>query len=209
MWEAFGVPSTISGHNRRLGYVWGTVVAVLVLVVAVVVGLIGKQLFYAQPEPTSQPPQPPPNQPSDQPPPESSPANMVELSQDAEDHPAADAVRTLMQFHFNSINDGNFERWKTTVVAERAQQFTQAQWQDDYATTSDSAIRIHRIETTEDGSLRLFMTFTSKQEPENAPDGLSPCVRWRVVYPLIEESDQLVLDTNAYPRNSQYTRCTR
>lgn len=148
-----------------------------------------------------------PEHESDQPPAAAAGPGVVRFSEDAAQHPDYDAVRSVLQNHFDSINQSIYERWQTTVVEQREQDLPKSKWEADYMTTSDSDIKVHRIEPGPEGSLRVLMTFTSEQAQEDSPDKVSTCLRWTVTYPLVMESDQLLLDASDYGSSSVYRPC--
>lgn len=120
----------------------------------------------------------------------------VELSPSAADHPDHAAVRILLQTHFNSINLKRYDRWKTTVVEEKQRRQPESAWREEYRTTRDGSIRIVRIMPGPDDSFRVLLTFTSTQDPSDAPPSMQvPCLRWRVVYPVVRESGGLRFGT--------------
>lgn len=116
----------------------------------------------------------------------------VELSPSAADHPDHVAVRILLQTHFNSINLKRYDRWKTTVVAEKQRRQPESSWREEYRTTQDGSIEVLRIMPGPEGSLRVMLTFTSTQHPSDAPPSVqSGCLRWRVVYPVVRDAGGL------------------
>ncbi|MGH4018413.1 MAG: hypothetical protein ACRDT0_04050 [Pseudonocardiaceae bacterium] len=116
----------------------------------------------------------------------------VRFSPDAAVHPDRDSVRALLQGHFDAINLGDYRRWTTTVVAERAEQTSEDVWREQYRSTTDGSIVVHRMEPRPGGGLTVLLSFTSVQDPVDAPgDAPLRCLRWRVSYPVVTESDQL------------------
>ncbi|EQD83260.1 hypothetical protein A8924_1921 [Saccharopolyspora erythraea NRRL 2338] len=132
----------------------------------------------------------------------------VAFSADAAAHPDQATVRWLLETHFNAINFKQYEAWKATVVPARQQEKPKLRWEREYATTDDRDVRVHRIEPGPDESLRVMLTFTSNQDPDDAPpDARSGCLKWTVVYPLVPESRGLRLDTARLPGSAQYRPC--
>jgi hypothetical protein len=111
----------------------------------------------------------------------------VELSADAADHPAAEAVQEQLQRHYDAINERDYEQWRATVVPARAEALGEAEWQQAYATTRDGSVRVDRIDpdTDDDGGLLVRVRFISTQAVENAPSDL-PVGRicWRSTLPM-------------------------
>ena len=113
----------------------------------------------------------------------------VELSPDAAEHPAADAVLEQLQRHYDAINGRDYAQWRATVVPARAAALGEADWQKAYATTRDGAIRVDRIDPDpdagRDGGVLVRVRFISTQAVENAPSDL-PVERicWRSTLPM-------------------------
>jgi hypothetical protein len=113
----------------------------------------------------------------------------VELSPDAADHPAADAVQAQLQRHYDAINGRDYAEWRATVVPARAAALGEAEWQKAYATTEDGSIRVERIDPNpdadSDGGLLVRVRFISTQAVDNAPSDL-PVGRicWRSTLPM-------------------------
>jgi len=129
----------------------------------------------------------------------------VKLAADVAADPEGAEVQTLLQRHFDAINNGNYEVWQTTVTRQRAAAFPKQKWLDQYRTTTDGTILVQRIEPTTSGSV-VLISFTSTQDRALAPDQQSACLRWRVGYPVVTERDQLRLGPSE-PATSQYTAC--
>lgn len=122
----------------------------------------------------------------------------VELTRDAAAHPQHEAVRTLLQQYFNSINSRNYDEWKNTVTRAREQEKSRASFQQEYQTTKDGSILVYRIESQSNKSLRVFVAFTSTQDKSAAPAVLpETCVRWDLVLPLSVENGHYQVDVVA------------
>lgn len=119
----------------------------------------------------------------------------VNLSQDATAHPRADSVRSLLQRHFDAINHRDYAAWASTVVARRSREMPESKWQDEYASTADGTILVHRIEPSPEGAV-VLISFTSTQDPAQAPASLpgSTCTNWWVSYRIVTERGQPRID---------------
>jgi hypothetical protein len=122
-------------------------------------------------------------------------SGIVELSQDAAAHPQADAVRALLQRHFDAINNRDYAAWASTVVGRRSREMPEPKWQADYSSTKDGSILVHRIEPSPDGTI-VLLSFTSTQDAAKAPASLpgSTCTNWWVSYRVVEERGQRRID---------------
>lgn len=131
----------------------------------------------------------------------------VMLTADVEAHPDAEQVRALLQYHFDAINSGDYELWAGTVTAQRARHTRPSAWREQYRTTLDGSIVVHRLEARPGGGLVALLSFTSVQDPADAPPDLPvSCLRWQVSYPLVYEEDELRLAAGS-PKASLRNPC--
>ena len=131
----------------------------------------------------------------------------VTLLAGARTHPAADEVQALLQEYFEAINTGDYEQWSDTVTAEQLRSTGRRAWTAQYRSTLDGSIVVHRLEARSGGGLVALLSFTSVQDPADAPpDTPLPCLRWRVSYRLAGEPGELRL-APASPDASQRTPC--
>ncbi|SDZ42744.1 hypothetical protein SAMN05421504_11650 [Amycolatopsis xylanica] len=118
----------------------------------------------------------------------------VFLTADAAAHPDGEGVRGALQIYFRSINQKNYDLWASVASAKRLSSKPRDQWLDDYKSTKDGSVLIYRIEAPV-GSLRVLVGFTSTQAVESAPgDLMEPCIRWRVVLPMVNENGAWKID---------------
>jgi hypothetical protein len=86
----------------------------------------------------------------------------------------------------------------TVALVEYARDTGEATWRDQYRSTLDGSIVLHRLEPRAGGGLVALLSFTSLQDPADAPPELPVrCLRWWVSYPLIGEADELRLSPNS------------
>ncbi|MGH3962872.1 MAG: hypothetical protein ACRDRY_06400 [Pseudonocardiaceae bacterium] len=122
----------------------------------------------------------------------------VALVEDAELHPDAARVRRVLQEYFDAINAGNYKLWRSTVTPQQARDTGEAAWRDQFRSTLDGSIVLHRLEPRTGGGLVALLSFTSLQDPADAPPELPVrCLRWWVSYPLIGDADELRLSPNS------------
>ncbi|MEV6647003.1 hypothetical protein [Amycolatopsis sp. NPDC051371] len=123
-------------------------------------------------------------------------AGVVLMTEDAHAHPQADAVRELLHKYFEAINNKDYQQWLTTVSSDRAAQQPPAAWKAGVKSTTDTDALVYRIERGASASLRVLVGFTSVQQKVDAPDFFKePCIKWRLVLPVIAERGGLRIDT--------------
>ncbi|MEU5848724.1 hypothetical protein [Saccharopolyspora shandongensis] len=125
-------------------------------------------------------------------------------------HPDLAAVQALLDNHFRSINEKNYDLWKSTVVRSKWLELPKDKWTTSYDTARDFELTVHRIDPGPDGALLVMLTFRSNQAIEDAPaQAKSTCVTWNVVYPLVldETGQGLRLDTSKLPNSALFKPC--
>jgi hypothetical protein len=177
----------------------------LITVIATAVGALFARTWYADTTPDT----PPAVLPTTSVPQDEQPGTRdVNGTPDATAHPLYQTVRVLLQRYFDAINDKDYASWQRTVISERVQRQPEEKWRNDYRTTRDGSVVIFRIELGEDDTARVLMTFTSVQDPADAPQELpAACIRWNVVFPLVREDDGWKLDSSPASASPQHERC--
>ncbi len=125
--------------------------------------------------------------------PEPGPAT-VAVVEDVAVHPDAAQVRALLQRYFDAINAGDYKLWRSTVTPQQVRDTGESAWREQYRSTLDGNIVLHRLEPRAGGGLVALLSFTSVQNPADAPPELPVrCLRWWMSYPLIGEGNELRL----------------
>ncbi len=188
-------------------YGWWAAASAVVLVLALGAGLL---LRDPVPDPGEAPAgdtAPGPATTRQLPPGEQPGSRMVRFTEDAAAHPDRRAVQHLLQAHFDAINLGDYAGWASTVVGERAAGTSEGEWREQYGTSIDGSILVHRMEPRPGGGLTVLLSFTSLQDPADAPEEAPfRCLRWHVSYPVVPESGGLRLGL-ADPETSRKARC--
>ncbi|MDA3648927.1 hypothetical protein LZ318_26140 [Saccharopolyspora indica] len=134
----------------------------------------------------------------------------VAYTQGAAQHPDQQSVMLLLDNHFRSINDRDYDLWKSTVVESKWDELPEAKWRDAYGSTTDLDMKVHRIDPGPDGSLLAMLTFRSHQDVEAAPPDMPyRCLEWNLVYPMvvIDSGRSLRLDTSKLPNSALRAAC--
>ncbi|KAA2264319.1 hypothetical protein F0L68_07825 [Solihabitans fulvus] len=187
---------------------WLWPVVALVVATSVAGGLLAREYYH---RPQDQTPRPVAVQPSVQqsvPRSEQPGDGAVKLSIDAAAHPDGEQVRAMLQRMFDAINSRQYAAWLAVVSARRSVPIAEEAWQSGYETTRDGTILVQRIETTGDSNLHVLLSFVSTQKPEKAPAEMPlPCLRWRVVYPMVFERGVLKFDPGVESKVPSYEGC--
>ncbi|CAM4113090.1 hypothetical protein KIPE111705_41030 [Kibdelosporangium persicum] len=194
-------------RGQRGPRIWA--VALGVVVIAAAGGFAAREL-YRQPEThTAVREQIVPVQPSTSVPLEQQPGSgIVTALGEFHEHPQSRAVWPMLQTHFDSINEKNYDKWRTTVTRARAAGFDERTWRLDYRSTRDGSILVHRMDSAPDRKLRVMVSFTSTQDIADAPPELpEPCIRWHIVLPLTREDNKWKIDVGPEGASPRHDKC--
>lgn len=186
---------------------WLAPVLLVTVIATAIGGLLARQL-YEDPEP-SEPDAVLPTA-SSVPPAEQPGSHVVQGTPDAVGHPLYEALRDVLQVHYNAINERDYERWSEAVTSARSHSQPEARWREAYSSTEDGSILIYRIEVPRDEDTALVLvTLTSVQDPSDAPVELPVgCIYWNVVLPLVLEDDGWKIDIGPESSSPQHEPCT-
>lgn len=135
-------------------------------------------------------------------------SGQVKARQDFYEHPLQNAIWPMLQTHFDSINERDYDKWRTTVTRQRGAAFPETTWRQDYRSTKDGSILVHRVDTAPNGKLRVMVSFTSTQDIADAPPELpKECIRWRIVLPLTKEDNRWKIDVGPEGASPGHDEC--
>jgi hypothetical protein len=110
----------------------------------------------------------------------SSPAaspGLVSVAPAAAQYPAAGRITPVITEYFQAINQRDYAGYLTAESPGNA--LSAQQFQTGYQSTADSDVLVTRMFTAPDGRPAADVTFTSRQQPQDGPDGES-CTSWQV-----------------------------
>jgi len=105
------------------------------------------------------------------------PAGLASLAPAAALYPGASAIEKVVNRYFQAINARDYAAYQATQSPGLA--MTASQFQAGFESTQDSDVLITAITTMPGGQPAADMTFTSRQQPQDGPEGES-CTTWHV-----------------------------
>jgi hypothetical protein len=105
------------------------------------------------------------------------PAGLASLAPAAALYPGAGAIEGVINRYFRAINGRDYSAYVTTQSPGNA--ITAPQFQAGFESTRDSDVLITGITTMPDGRPAADVTFTSRQQPQDGPEGQT-CTDWHV-----------------------------
>jgi hypothetical protein len=106
------------------------------------------------------------------------PPGLVSLAPAAALYPGASAIEGVINRYFQAINGRDYAAYQATQSPGYA--MTASQFQTGFESTRDSDVLITGISSGPDGRPAVNVTFTSRQQPNDGPEGES-CTNWRVM----------------------------
>ena len=106
------------------------------------------------------------------------PPGLVSLAPAAALYPGASAIEGVINRYFQAINGRDYAAYQATQSPGIA--MTASQFQTGFESTRDSDVLITGISSGPDGRPAVNVTFTSRQQPNDGPEGES-CTNWRVM----------------------------
>ena len=178
-------------------------VVLVVVIVTAAAGLVARAV-YTRPADEAAAAVPP-----NQTPPAEEPGDAtVTATTDAGAHPLYETMRRLLQTYFDSINARRYEQWRTVVSSRRAKFQPEKDWRAAYRTTRDGSIVIYRIESGPADTARILLSFTSTQDPKDAPlEFPEACIRWKIVLQITLEDRAWKLDSGLTSSAPQHEKC--
>jgi hypothetical protein len=102
---------------------------------------------------------------------------LVSLAPAAAGYPGAAAIQSVIDEYFRAINSRDYTGYRTTQTSGHA--MTEQEFQTGFESTADSHVLVTSITTGADGRPAADVTFTSRQQPRDGPEGES-CTNWQV-----------------------------
>ena len=129
------------------------------------------------PPTSAQPSSTPPTsaQPSSTPP--TTAAGAAALAPAAAQYPGAAAIQAVMSRYFQAINGRDYAAYRATQSPGNA--MIASQFQAGFGSTQDADVLVTGITTAPGGRPAADVTFTSRQQPQDGPEGES-CTNWHV-----------------------------
>jgi hypothetical protein len=118
----------------------------------------------------------------------------VEVAPALRERPDTPAAVRLLSAYFTAIDQRDFAALQRTEVARPGLPQTETEFRRRYKSTQDSQVRLLGLRSGPDGGRVASVSFVSRQDPADSPDGVSSCLRWSISYPLVPVDGVLRID---------------
>lgn len=171
-------------------------------------GSTGRALTGAtQSGPANQPASGLPSSSSLEPSPAQSAAGPVTITGSAAQNPGAQAIAAFLGQYFSAINAHDYQTYISLLSPAAQQNFTEAQFQDGYASTTDSAETLVDVSTAADGDTVAAVTFTSSQTASQSVNQADTCTDWGISLYLGQNSGSYVIDPPPPGYQASHSSC--
>ena len=110
----------------------------------------------------------------------------------------------MITAYFQAINSRDYAEYLTTQSPGHA--LTAEQFQTGFRSTKDSSVLITSIGNAPDGRPAADVTFTSRQQPQDGPEGES-CTNWHVTMFFDDPAGTYTIGAPATGYHASYQAC--
>jgi hypothetical protein len=126
-----------------------------------------------------------------------------------DDSPEAAAIGQTLTRYFQAINDGEYdEAWAQYSERLRAR-VPRDRFAEGVRSSYDVDVTVHTVDLASGGAATAFVTFTSFQRPEFAPEGRAgeQCTDWSLDYAVVLERGRWMIDGSAAHEGTKSAPC--
>lgn len=132
----------------------------------------------------------------------------VTVAGTAAQDPAASSVATFLNAYFSAINAHDYASYFSLLSPQAQQNFTEAQFQAGYGSTSDTAETLVSVSAAPDGDTVAAVTFTSYQSATESVDQADTCTDWSISLFLAEDGGSYLIDPPPADYHASHSSCT-
>ena len=133
------------------------------------------------------------------------PAVLVSLAPPAALQPGAALVAPVIVAYFRAINSRDYDGYLATQDPGNA--LTAQQFRAGFRSTQDSGVLVGSIAIGPDGRPAADVTFTSRQQPQDGPEG-EACTDWHVTMFFDDRAGTYTLGTPPGDYHASYQACS-
>jgi hypothetical protein len=138
-------------------------------------------------------------------PPSNPPEGVVSLASVAALRPEAPLIEPVIAAYFRAINRRDYAGYLATQSP--GDTLTAQQFRAGFRSTQDSGVLITSIATAPDGRPAADVTFTSRQQPQDGPDGES-CTSWHLTMFFDEHGRSYTIGAPPGDYHAAYQACS-
>ena len=132
---------------------------------------------------------------------------VISVAPAAASDPRVPAIVALLTRRYTDINERNFDDyWKMYTAEYSATLGDPAKVAEGYRSTMIKNIHLTQLSTLGDGRPAAMVTFTSKQDAADGPDGQT-CTNWTVGFFLKNVGGSYLIDKPPSTYNAKYDAC--
>jgi hypothetical protein len=132
--------------------------------------------------------------------------DLVSITPEAAQDPAAPAVVELLTTYYRAINDHDYPTYQAQQTRTAQAQLSRPTFATGFRSTVNSEVVIQALTLTDDGRLLASITFTSNQDAADGPKGQT-CTHWSVGKFLKGRSPTFLIDKAPKTYKATFVPC--
>ena len=132
----------------------------------------------------------------------------VTIAANADQDARAQAVAEFLGEYFSAINAHDYQAYISLLSPDAQQNFTEAQFQSGYGSTTDSAETLLNVSTAPDGDTVASVTFTSNQNSSQSVNQADTCTEWAISLFLGQPDGSYLIDPPPPGYQASHSSCS-
>jgi uncharacterized RDD family membrane protein YckC len=133
-------------------------------------------------------------------------SDVLTIGTKAQSDPDSEEVAEMLDQYFTAINERDYDSYRDTQAADVRADLSESQFEKGYASTTDGHAVLVDIVDTPGGGKGVKLTFTSKQDAADGPDGQT-CTKWKLTNALSQEDGSWKMDGLVHDLHHGHTAC--
>ena len=130
------------------------------------------------------------------------------IAANADQDARAQAVAEFLGEYFSAINAHDYQAYISLLSPDAQQNFTEAQFQSGYGSTTDSAETLLNVSTAPDGDTVASVTFTSNQNSSQSVNQADTCTEWAISLFLGQPDGSYLIDPPPPGYQASHSSCS-
>jgi hypothetical protein len=132
----------------------------------------------------------------------------VTIASNAAQDSRAQAVAAFLNQYFSAINAHDYQAYTSLLSPSEQQNFTEAQFQSGYGSTTDSDETLVNVSTAADGDTSASVTFTSNQNSPQSVNQADTCTGWAISLFLGQGTGSYLIDPPPSGYHASHSSCS-
>ncbi|HEY0719247.1 MAG TPA: hypothetical protein VGD68_16665 [Streptosporangiaceae bacterium] len=122
--------------------------------------------------------------------------------------PDSQAIAAFLDGYFSAINSHDYQSYMSLLSPQEQEEFTEAQFDSGYGSTTDSAETLTGISAAGTGDTIASLTFTSNQDTAQSVDQSESCTNWNISLYLQSNGSSYLIDPPPPDYHATHSACS-